>query len=101
MAQNTKSVPGTKNSPQTILNHSFDEDFEVLAIEQLSHNPITDTLERVETIQGNSSLSLSNADEVVASTKTLTMTIEAVSYRATLSYNAAGDFLSMSAWSEV
>ena len=53
------------------------------------------------TAQTNPSLTLTNADEVVDSTKTLTMTIGATSYESTLSYNAGGDFLSMSAWSEV
>ena len=53
------------------------------------------------TAQTNPSLTLSSADEVVDSTKTLTMTIGATSYESTLSYNAGGDFLSMSAWSEV
>ena len=53
------------------------------------------------TAQTNPSLTLSNADAVVASTKTLTMTIGATSYVSTLSYNAANEFLSMSVWSEV
>lgn len=51
--------------------------------------------------KNNPSLALSNADEVVDSTKTLTMTIGETSYESILSYNAAGDFLSMSEWSEV
>jgi len=96
-----RSVPGIKNSVQNDVNWSFDEDFGVLAVELLSHNPVTDTLERVTTVQGNASLTMSNADAVVASTKTLTMTIGATSYVSTLSYNASGDFLSMSVWSEV
>ena len=53
----------------------------------------------VPTSGTNPSLTLSNADAVVASTKTLTMTIGVTSYTSTLSYNAAGDFLSMSVWS--
>jgi hypothetical protein len=51
--------------------------------------------------KNNPSLALSNADEVVASTKTLTMTIGATSYESTISYNAAGEFLSISEWEEV
>lgn len=47
MAQNTKSIPGIKNSPQTILNHSFDEDFQVLATEQLVYNPSACTIDRM------------------------------------------------------
>ena len=53
------------------------------------------------TAQTNPSLTLFNADAVVASTKTLTMTIGATSYVSTLSYNASNEFLSMSVWSEV
>ncbi len=49
----------------------------------------------------NPSLTMSNTDTTVASTKVLTETIGAVSYVATLSYNAAGDFLSMTSWSQV
>ena len=49
----------------------------------------------------NASLTISNADEVEASTKTLTKTIDGVSYTKTLSYNAGGDVIAISAWSEV
>ena len=49
----------------------------------------------------NPSLSLSNTDSTVDSTKTLTEVIAETSYISTLSYNAAGEFLSMSSWSEV
>jgi len=49
----------------------------------------------------NPSLSLSNTDEVVASTQIITKTISGTSYQATLSYNAAGKFLSKTIWSEV
>ena len=51
------------------------------------------------TTQTNPSLVLTQTDNVVASTKTLTMTIGATPYVATLSYNASGQFLSISAWS--
>jgi hypothetical protein len=49
----------------------------------------------------NGSITLSQSDNVVASTQTLTKTIGGVSYEKTLSYNSAGEFLSASAWSEV
>jgi len=55
----------------------------------------------IDSNKNNPSLTMSNDDEVVDSTKTLTETIGTTSYEATLSYNAAGEFLSMSAWSEV
>ena len=49
----------------------------------------------------NASLVISNTDSVVASTKTLTKTIGAVSYLKTISLNAAGDVIAVSAWSVV
>ncbi len=73
--------------------------------EEVSNNPVVRIkeieVEPTATGKTNPSLTLTNADEVVDSTKTLTMTIGATSYESTLSYNAGGDFLSMSAWSEV
>jgi hypothetical protein len=49
----------------------------------------------------NSSLALSNDDEVEASTKTLTKTIDGTDYTKTLSYNAAGDLIGVSVWTEI
>ena len=49
----------------------------------------------------NPSLSLSNVDSVVASTKILTKTIGVTSYERKLSFNAAGDFISASVWTQV
>lgn len=49
----------------------------------------------------NGSLVISNTDSVQASTKTLTKTIGATSYVKTLSLNAGGDVIAVSAWSEV
>lgn len=47
----------------------------------------------------NPSLTISNTDTTVASTKVLTKTIGSTSYTKTISYNAAGDVVSISAWS--
>jgi YD repeat-containing protein len=96
MAQNTKSVPGIKNSEQTILNTSFDEDFGVLAVELLSHNPISDTLERVSSIQGNPSLALTydGSDQLT----TIEMTIGSTTYTKTLTWTD-GLVTNISTWS--
>lgn len=42
-----RSVPGIKNSVQTDINHSFDEDFGVLAAENLVFNSATGALDRM------------------------------------------------------
>jgi hypothetical protein len=42
-----KQSPGTKNSVQNNLNWSFDEDFNVVAIELLAYDPVGDTMRRV------------------------------------------------------
>jgi len=53
-------------------------------------------------IEGNNpSLTISNADTTPDSTKVITKTIGAASYQKTLTYNAAGDLISISAWVEV
>lgn len=57
--------------------------------------------ELLPTSGNNGSITLSQSDNVVASTQTLTKVIGGVSYERTLSYNSAGEFLSASAWSEV
>ncbi|HOM78372.1 MAG TPA: hypothetical protein PLT50_04180, partial [bacterium] len=49
----------------------------------------------------NPSLTISNADTTPDSTKVITKTIGAASYQKTLTYNAAGDLISISAWVEV
>jgi hypothetical protein len=93
-----KSVPGIKNSEQTVLNTSFDEDFGVLAVELLSHNPVTDTLERVQTIQGNPSLVLTyDVDNQLTG---IAMTIGTTTYNRTLTWTG-GVCTAVSVWSEV
>jgi len=86
-------------SVQEIANLSFDETYNIQQVEALTYNPITENLERTTNIQGNASLTISNADTDVASTEVLTKTIGTTSYTKTLSYNAAGDLISVSSWS--
>jgi len=97
MAINTRER--NLNSQGDLANRSFDGEYDVHVVEPLTLNPVTGNLERTTTIQGNGSLVISNTDEVVASTKTITKTIGATSYTKTLSYNAAGDVIAVSAWS--
>jgi len=49
----------------------------------------------------NPSLVLSNVDPVVSSTKTITKIIGSNQYLKTLSLNAGGDVIQVSAWSEI
>jgi len=51
-----------------------------------------------DALKTNGTLAISNTGPAT-STKTLTQVIGGVTYTSTLSYNAAGDFLSMTAWS--
>lgn len=49
----------------------------------------------------NPSYTFSNADETVVTTTVATMIIGDVSYTRSLTYNAAGDLLGITAWTEV
>lgn len=57
-----KSVPGIKNSEQTVLNTSFDEDFGLLAVEGLVYNPTTCTIDRM--VQPATSTSQTDGSQV-------------------------------------
>ena len=37
----------TKKTPQNIFNNSYDEDFDVIAVEILGYDPVNDTLRRI------------------------------------------------------
>ena len=91
-----KSTPTIKNSVQNNIGSSFDEDFGVLAVELLSHNPISNTLERVSAIQGNPSLTLTydGSDQLTG----IAMTIGANTYNKTLTW-AGGVCTAISLWS--
>lgn len=98
MAQNS-NTPGNKDSEQTILNHSFDKDFNVLAVEGLVYNPITGTLDRKSEVQGNGSLVLTYDGS--GNLETITKTIGTVSYVKTLTYDSSNNLTGVSVWSEV
>ena len=58
-------------------------------------------LEKAPTDGNNPSLIISNDDMVEASTKVITKTINGTDYQKTLSINAGGDVIGVSAWSEI
>lgn len=97
-----------KETEQWMMNNSFDREFKVLANENLVYNEKTGALDRMvqpgqalPTSGLNASLTISNSDMVEASTKTITKTIGTTSYTKTLSINAGGDVVGVSAWTEV
>lgn len=72
----------------------------ILASDGSSYIPIIVSSEGYLTISyPNSSYTISNDDNVVASTKVITKTTNGISKTRTLSYNAGGNLLSVSAWS--
>lgn len=96
----------TEQSVQELHNQSFDNDFKVNTVEPVVYNPVTGNLDRMvqpgQTLPNsglNPSLTISNTDTTVVSTKVLTKTIGLTSYTKTISYNQAGDVVSISSWS--
>jgi hypothetical protein len=77
-----------KYSVPDILNRSFDDTYKQLAVELVTQNPVTNTLERVNAIQGNASLTLGYTGDKVT---TLTETIGANQYQTTITYT--GDLI--------
>ena len=71
--------PDIARSEQGVLNRSFDETYQVLAVEQLEFNPTTNTLDRVEKGFGaGSDITTTISGDVITQTdgvKTLTITI--------------------------
>ncbi len=108
-----------ERSEQHVQNWSFDEKFKVLATENLVFDPEGNTLNRMKqpttptdtqpvsvvekapTDGNNPSLTISNDDMVEASTKVITKTINGTDYQKTLSFNAGGDVIGVSAWNEI
>lgn len=72
-----------------------------MEVDSVTGELLTKQIERAPTdsSKANASLTISNADGVEASTKVYTKTIGATSYQKTISYNAAGDVIAISAWS--
>lgn len=112
MAVDLNSKP---HSLTHIQNLSFDEDHQ-LAVREIVGVDTNGVVRKVPvgtdgalavsdlslpTAGNNPSLVISNADMVEASTKTITKTIGATSYLKTLSLNAGGDVIGVSAWSEI
>lgn len=85
-----------KNTEQSLQNLSFDRDFNVLAVENLTYNPVSATLERQTNVgQGNASYTLSYTD---GNLTTIEKTIGATTYTKTLSYTS-GNLTGVTAWS--
>jgi hypothetical protein len=98
-----KSVPGIKNSEQTVLNTSFDEDFGVLAVEGLVYNPTTCTIDRM--VQPGQTLPTSGTNPSLVLTytgsnlTTIQKVISGVTYSKSLTYDGSGNLTGVSVWS--
>ena len=91
--QQSKSY--TKESVQELLHKTRDDKFEVLAVEGLTYNPVTDNIERSQDIQGNGSLALSYTGGDLTG---ISKTIGSTTYSKTLSYTD-GNLTGITAWS--
>ena len=67
-------------------------DIGALAVKSVEASPMDST-------QLNASFSFTNEDNIVDHTTVITKTIEGTDYERTVSYNAGGDVLSITAWS--
>lgn len=96
----------SKYSEQYILNNTYDEDYDVVAVETLGEDSTNGVLRRIQTNSDgqllvgteNASFTISNADEVEASTQTITKTLNGSVYEKIISFNAGGDTIAVSAW---
>jgi hypothetical protein len=77
-----------KYSEQNVLNSSFDKDYDILAVENTTFNPVTSTIERVTGIQGNGSLALAYTGDKIS---TITETIGTNQYQTTITWT--GDLI--------
>jgi len=84
-----------KYSEQNMGNTSFDEDFGVNAVENLTFNPISGNLERQTSIQGNGSLVLTYDGS--GNLTTIQKTISGTNYTKTLTWTD-GNLTEVSAW---
>ena len=57
--------------------------------------------EPTSTTQLNASYTLSNEDNIIASTMYLTKTIDGIDYRRGLRYNSEGDLLEITSWEKI
>lgn len=79
MAHDRNNQPDIHRTEQGVLNRSFDETYQVLAVESLVFNPTTNTLDREEKGFGaGSDITTTISGDVITQTdgvKTLTITI--------------------------
>jgi hypothetical protein len=93
---NRNNLPSIVHSEQTILNQSFDEEFNVLANEGISYNPVSGNLERDTKIQGNASIVITyNASNQPTN---IAKTIGSTTYNKTLTWTGSV-CTAISAWS--
>jgi len=95
MAPIKQSTSHISDTEQVLLNKSRDDEFDVLAVEGLSYNPVSGNLERVSDIQGNSSLELVYTGSVLTSIK---KAVGGVTYTKTLTYDGSGVLTDVSEW---
>jgi len=109
----TQSKSHISESEQEILKKSRDDKYDILAVMLIGEDG--DTARRIKvdsngnlvlgntlpTDGNNPSLIISNDDMVEARTQTITKIIGSKNYEKILSFNAGGDVIGVSAWSEV
>ncbi len=83
-----------EKSEQEVQNWSFDEEFNVIAVEPVTYNPVTGNLERSSDIQGNGSLKFTYTDGNVTK---IEKTIGTKTYTKTLTYDGS-DVTDITAW---
>lgn len=85
------NTPTIKDSEQSILGSSFDPDFGVINVGQLTYNSLTETMDKVFAIQGNATHSYTYTDNKLTK---ITKIIGDTSYEKTFTYsgdNLTGD----------
>ena len=92
--RNREGKSPIEKSEQEVQNWSFDEEFNVLAVEPVTYNPVTGNLERESNIQGNGSLKLTYTDGNVTK---IEKTIGSTTYTKTLVYTD-GNLTDVSEW---
>jgi hypothetical protein len=91
----------TLKSVQEIQNLGFDDTYNVSQTIPLTKNPVSGNLEYQSSIQGNASLTVSEAVEGTVTTKTLTKTIGSTSYVKTVESDSSDNSVTVSTWSTV
>lgn len=89
----------TSNSEQYVLNNSFDREFRVLGVENLTYNPIENTIERVTGVQGNASYTLTYDGS--GNLTDIDKTIGSTTYHKDLTYDGSNNLTNVSVWTKV